>query len=305
MGKKWRLKITKTWNVGIFKEQEPFGILLGAKLSNLIFTLSGRRLRTSYDHIATYADPFLFQNDGKLYLFAEVQPIGKPGHINCWQYNQDAHWQDIGQVLKENCHHSYPFIFRDIDGKLYMIPESAQTKEISIWEFCNFPVGLKKVKTILEGVFYDSNIIFHNGIYYLFTTTNKGDLLIFFADKLLSDSWMPHLSNPITNNMQYSRNGGGVIMYGGKLLRIAQNCANNYGGGIIILEVLKLCKNSYEESVIIDDYHPQKNYIWQRRGRHHLSLCNFNGNTFVAMDGLADNLIVNNFINGIYKFLKK
>jgi len=49
---------------------------------------------------------------------------------------------------------------------------------------------------------------------------------------------------------------------------------------------------------------PAHNYVWQRRGRHHLSLCNFNGNTFVAMDGYADNLFINYIINGIYKILR-
>ncbi|HMK25856.1 MAG TPA: hypothetical protein VK483_07470 [Chitinophagaceae bacterium] len=301
---KWPFRVSKTWNLGIFKEKQPFDIVHGARPENLVFTLSGRKLRTRYKHVATYADPFLFQNDGKLFLFAEAQPIGEVGYIHCWQYVKDSKWQDMGPVLKEAHHHSYPFIFRDSNGKIYMLPESHQSKEISLWEFSNFPLGLKKVKTILHGAYVDSNIILYNGTYYLFTKNDKHELLIFHSTNLLSGEWTAHKANPVTNDLKFSRNGGGIMMHENKLIRVAQNGASMYGGGIVILSVDKLDENEYRESVIEDDYKPVHNYIWQRRGRHHLSLCDFNGNTFVAMDGFADNLFINFIINGIYKILR-
>lgn len=295
----------KTWSVGIFKEKNGFAISQKSKPGELIFSLSGRTIRTNTRHIHTYADPFLFENNENLYLFAEIQSMGKPGYINCWQYKEDSNWLDIGSVVKESSHYSYPFIIKDKDGQIYMIPESVQTNDIGIWKFENFPFGIKRIKTLLKGSYADSNIIYHDGTYYLFTTNMANELLIFFSDKLLSDTWTQHPDNPISTDRRISRNGGGIMLHENKLIRIAQNCADRYGEGIIILNVLRLDKTGYKEAIHINDYQPQNHYSWQKKGRHHLNLCNFKGNTFIAMDGGAEDLVINKFINGFYKLLKR
>lgn len=293
-----------TWNIGIFKEQNEFLQTEGNKPANLISTFLGRNLRTGFQHIHTYADPFLFEEKGDLYLIAEIQAVGDPGYINCWKYTDYEKWENIGPVLKTVSHHSYPFIFRD-RNEVYILPESSETGEVSLWKFENFPKGLKKVKTILKGAYVDSNIIFHNNRYYLFTTNSTDELLIFSSDELLSDTWISHPSNPVSNNKQISRNGGGIMVYGNKLVRIAQNGTNGYGGGIIFLDILTLNEFQYEEIISIDDFKPLQNYSWQRLGRHHLSVCNFRGNVFIAMDGYAKDITINKFINGFFKFFKK
>jgi hypothetical protein len=294
-----------TWSIGIFKEKNDFLHEVNNRPVNLISTFLGRNLRTSSRHIHTYADPFLYEEKGDLYLFAEIQAVRESGYINCWKYTDDEKWEDIGPILKETNRYTYPFILKDKD-ELYMIPESLEAGEVSLWKFHNFPKDLKKVKTILKGPYVDSNVICYNNKYYLFTTTNPaGELLIFFSDELLSDEWIPHPSNPITRNKQISRNGGGVVMYGNRLVRIAQDDANGYGKGIVILDILKLDEFQYEEAISIDDFKPSRNYSWQQLGRHHLSVCNFRESVFIAMDGSAKDIIINKLINGFFKFLKR
>ena len=200
-----------TWSIGIFKEQNGFLETEFNQPANLISTFLGRNLRTGFQHIHTYADPFLFEEKGKLYLFAEIQAVGESGYINCWKFTDYEKWENIGPVLKEITHQSYPFIFRDSNA-LYMLPESLETGEVNLWKFEDFPKGLKIVKTILKGDYVDSNIIFYHNKYFLFTTNSADELLIFFSDGLLSDTWIPHPSNPITNDKQISRNGGGIVM---------------------------------------------------------------------------------------------
>ena len=75
-----------TWSIGIFKEQNGFLETEFNQPANLISTFLGRNLRTGFQHIHTYADPFLFEEKGKLYLFAEIQAVGESGYINCWKF---------------------------------------------------------------------------------------------------------------------------------------------------------------------------------------------------------------------------
>lgn len=298
------MQISKTWNIGVFKEEPAVDFINGVSPQNLIFTLSGREIRTKYRHNAVYADPFLFVHNNRLFLFTEIQPIGEKGFINGWEYKQDNDWTDMGPLIKESTHFSYPFIFRDKDQKVYMIPESCESKEISLWFFSDFPKGLKKIKTILKGSFVDSNILLYNDVYYVFTKkSDTNEQLIFFSKDLMSDTWTPHPANPITTDSRINRNGGGAVIHNGNLIRIAQNNSEIYGGGIVIMTITKLDIRHYEESVAIADYRLKENYTWQKKGRHHLSFCNFNGHTYIAIDGLANNKVINIFINGFYKIL--
>ena len=50
-----------TWSIGIFKEQNGFLETEFNQPANLISTFLGRNLRTGFQHIHTYADPFLFE----------------------------------------------------------------------------------------------------------------------------------------------------------------------------------------------------------------------------------------------------
>lgn len=293
------------WSLGIFKENLSFNILQGQKTNNLIYLLSGRKIRNKYYHIHTYADPFLCKYKDKLYLFAEIQAINEPGHINCWECDAAENWKDLGPVMKPGTHVSYPFVFKDRDDRIYLIPESAYTKEIALWEFDNFPFGLRKRECLLNGAYYDSSIIYHNECYYLFTTNEQRQMFIFYSDSLHSGNWASHPANPVTSDKRISRNGGGVIKFRDKLLRIAQSGIVRYGEGIVVLEVSRLDKEKYEETILIEDYLPNQDFFWQTRGRHHLSICDYNGSTFVAMDGLTGNFKINTIINGIYKILKR
>lgn len=288
-------------SVGIFKEPHDFHTPEEIKLTHLIHTLNPKKSKGNSVH--TYADPFLFEHQNQLYLFAEIQEVGAAGYLNAWQYQADQNWQDLGPILKQDTHLSYPFLFRDTDGAVYMIPESGQSGELNIWSFDSFPHKIRKQKTLLSGRYADSSIHLHEGVYYLFTTNEQDEMLIFFNDALLGNIWTPHPCNPITNDKKISRNGGGLMAIGPKLMRVAQNCTERYGGGIVLLTVEELSKTDYKEDITIADFRPSEHYDWQKLGRHHLSICNFKGNTFAAIDGYASVTLLHRILNKISRSL--
>jgi hypothetical protein len=297
--------VANVWSIGIFTEDNSFD-LVGNRPANLSKLFNARKIRKGRRHVHTYADPFLFSFNSHLYLFAEIQEVGSKGYINCWRSKELENWEDLGEVLKESFHISYPFVFQAISGETFMIPEMGEHDITALYSFSDFPKDLRKERTVIKGPYADSNIFYKEGIYYLLTTnTENKQLKLFYSDNLLEGSWQHHPASPLSIDPVINRNGGGFVQENGRLFRIAQNTAKHYGGGIVILEVLELNKHVYRETIIIDDYGPLFNYSWQRKGRHHLSLVKFNGKTVIAMDGLQEDTFWNKILNLIFKFLLK
>ena len=294
----------KLWSVGIFK-QDAFFNLENSSLSDCIKVFSSKKPRFRKKHIYTIADPFLFANQESLFLFAEINRFFDKGYIVCWETIDLNKWHFHGIILKQPYHISYPFIFRDNDDTIYMLPETTEADEVALWKFEKFPKQITRYKSILKGKWFDSNIFYSNGTYYLFTTSEKNELHIFYNSSLSTNTWQPHPSNPITNNKAYSRNGGGVLKINESLYRIAQNCSVEYGSNIVIRKILTLNPQFYEEVPCVDDFKPISNYRWQSLGRHHLSIVDFKSEKIIAMDGKEYDLYVNQLYSKSYSLIKR
>jgi hypothetical protein len=289
----------KVWSVGIFSEDEHY--ILGASPRHLIRKFYPRRPRLHKRHTHTCADPFLFVHQDELYLFAEIQNIDEPGHIQAWKTADLKRWNPIGEVLRQPFHCSYPFVFED-QGRVYMLPETGSNHELCLYEFRDFPTGLQKRSKLLSGRYADSNIVFRKGFYYLATTNlDTNTLELYISDRL--GGFKPHPASPLTGDRQLFRNGGGFISHQGRLFRIAQDCSDHYGGGIVITEVARLSPQLYEEHVLTPDFHPAGKHKWYSDGRHHLSMAHFRGRQVLAMDGLQNDLTVNKALNVFFKFM--
>lgn len=292
----------KVWSVGLFEELRDKEIPYINKSFKLF---SPRRIRKKFKHLHTIADPFLIVFNEDLYLFAETQEHKKLGCINVWKTNDLKEWFNLGLVLEESTHLSYPFVYLDeCTNTHYLIPESEKKKEVCLYRFNSFPFELVKICVLLKGNYVDSNLIFKNGIYYLITTNNETKFLeIYFSEKLVSDSWTPHSMNPITANQKIARNGGGFTMLKNQLYRIAQNCEKIYGEGIVFLKVDELTPTVYKETIVISDFKPSTQENWNIIGRHHFSYAFFKSKKIIAIDGIQEDIIANKFINQIFKIL--
>ena len=312
------------FSIGIFVEDYNFN-LIHDRPENLVYVFNSRKIRTSKDHTYLFADPFLHVEGDKIYLFAEVQNIDNKGFINCW-CSQDAHiWENIGPVLKTNSHFSYPHIFRNKNNEIFLIPESEELKEVSIYKFNNFPMDLSKKNELLQGKYSDTNILVQDGTFFLITTKNNyheqslclrddQEVEIFFSDDLFSKNWTKHPKSPIKKGKALFRNAGPIYRRKGRMYRFVQDFSHqtayrgvpfSYGKKINVVEIVKIDKNNYKEKIVAEDYKPKSDLPFQKHSRHHISSVTFKGKTVVAIDGRRSDIIFNKLINFAYRqFLK-
>lgn len=226
--------------------QNTWGLLVGNDLRNL---------KKIYQPFwIGRADPFLFLNKGTLYvLFEQINIISRKGKICIGEIN-DFKIKNIKTLLNSKQHLSFPFIFRDKDNRVFMIPESHKTRSIDIYEFNSISLTVNKVKTLMTNIeCVDTVIYYYDSLYWLFTTqrsknNNFNDLYIYFSEDLITADFKPHFNNPVLQNTETSRSAGPIFEEDGLIYRVSQNCKIKYGHNVNFTQILKLNKNEFIES---------------------------------------------------------
>ena len=292
------------FSIGIFVEDYNFN-LIHDRPENLVYVFNSRKIRISKDHAHTLADPFLHVEGDNIYLFAEIQNVDKKGFINCWFSKDALIWENVGPVLEANSHFSYPHIFKNKNNEIFLIPESGDIKEVSIYKFNNFPIELSKKKKFLQGNYFDTNILVQDGNFFLITTKNNYEVEIFFSDDLFSENWTKHPKSPINQGKSLCRNAGPIYRRKGRMYRFVQDFSLSYGNKINVVEIVEIDEKHYKEKIVAEDYKPRSNFPFQKHSRHHISSVTFKGKTVVAIDGRRSDIIFNKLINFAYRqFLK-
>ncbi|TXD68594.1 glucosamine inositolphosphorylceramide transferase family protein [Aequorivita lipolytica] len=276
------------WSMGVYIMDEKFNFDVNLKNASKVFNI--KKLRTTKEKVHTNADPFLFVKNDWLYLFYESQSIKKAGFIKAYKTQDLDNFIDLGIVLKEDFHLAYPFVF-EIDGSPYMIPDSSSAQDIRLYKFEDFPFGLKKSKTLLNGRYWDSSVIYLEGMWYLFTSSEKG-MDIFFTPDILTQPLRPHPQNPVCTDAKYERCGGGVVSIDGQLYRLAQDCSEEYGKSLHILKINALDEKDYSEELYRENY-LEGSEKWNYNGGHHLSFANFKEKNIIATDGKQNDYFIN------------
>jgi hypothetical protein len=287
------------WNMALYKVSTSFELKDG--LTEPIKIYRNKKIRTSKRHIHTTADPFLFVNGDTLYLFYESQAVSEPGKIECISTKDLINFSAKQVVLSENYHLSYPVVFR-CEDHIYMIPESSKDKAVHLYIFEQFPTRLRKVKTLLKGNFFDSNIIQHNNIWYLFTTANDTGLEIYYTTDLLTVDFQPHPLNPVSKNPKTNRSGGDIFYLNNTLYRIAQDSSGEYGKNINIVAITELTTHTFDQKVIIENY-LQHDQPWNAIGGHHFSIAKFLNHYIIAVDGKEYDYLINKFVSPLFRLL--
>lgn len=189
-----------------------------------------------------YADPMLFKYQGLNYLFFEDYDYQK-GVIVCATIDNELRISRPIKVLELDEHLSFPFVFEDA-GRIYMTPETIQSKEVALYEAIEFPQRWEKRKVLVKGKDFADPIVFrHNGYYWLFVAIDTSILQIYYA-KTLFDPFKPHRINTMRKE---GRNAGGVFSSQGKLIRPVMDCSKVYGGAMILKEIVELTPTSFIE----------------------------------------------------------
>ena len=238
------------------------------------------------------ADSFLFVKGEELYLFYELQHWDDPGCIAMVKTRDLKTWTKPVIVLRQPFHLSFPYVFED-NGAIYMTPESQESDSIRLFKANKDLTEFTYVRTLLqknrtEGLHYnlnDSHIYRKDGKYYLFTSYQENWMYyqeLYMADNLLEGTFTKHPMSPICVSNEYGRNGGSLINYDGKLLRVTQDCHQNYGDNVSLMEIVLLDENHYEEKLYHRNVFPKNNIFVD--GGHQLNIAQFNGQYIYATD---------------------
>ena len=213
-----------------------------------------RTLRNPPGHFL--ADPFALKDaSGRRYIFVEDYNFswGK-GVITAYEVNSDGTNCCVGIALEEDCHLSFPYIFR-FNGEIYMCPESSARRDIRIYRCLELPLKWEMVKIAMENVSAVDSMIFEKeNKWWLFTTIQStarggaGELHIYFAENPLAD-WHPVRGNPVINDALGGRNGG-LLRDCDAVYRVAQVPGfKQYGQSFAINKIEVLSEYEYKESM--------------------------------------------------------
>lgn len=214
------------------------------------------------------ADPFLCKYNGKIMLFAELylyksERNGIIGYCE-WDGNSFGRWK---VSMDRHWHLSYPNVWSE-HGKLYMCPESNQLEEVAIYELVDFPDKWVKKKILLMNERYaDNTFLEYKGKNFLFTYKHKGnsntdgDLLMYEITKKGVEA-----QKLICDDISKARPGGNFFWNNDKLIRVSQDCEEEYGKGLVFSEVTSVYPE-YKENILERVYpnaveiKSNKNYI--------------------------------------------
>jgi hypothetical protein len=201
-----------------------------------------------------FADPFPFVENGRTHVFCEEYPYAtRKGIISLFEI-VDGKPTNPRPVLERPYHLSYPFVFRR-GSDIYMIPETSSVGRIELYRADPFPDRWTFERVLVDNVIAsDATLITWQGREWLFASiTGEGGstwdaLGLFYAADLFGE-WEPHPLNPVLVDASAARPGGAMVVQEGRLRRVAQDCRERYGGGIVLADVEQLDPENYAQTV--------------------------------------------------------
>lgn len=203
------------------------------------------------------ADPFVFRRGDLDVCFVEDYDFRtNRGKISVFKINGDK-YEELGPALDEPFHMSYPFIFT-VDNELYMCPETSEIREIRLYKCIEFPLRWSLHKTLIKDVSaVDTSIFYFEGRWWLLTNVDSSEigefcseLHVFYSDAFDSDTWTPHVKNPVIFDSERARNGG-FFRDGDKLFRVFQKQGfDQYGESMGIAQITDLGPETYCEEIV-------------------------------------------------------
>ena len=196
------------------------------------------------------ADPFLFEVDGKHYLFCEQyeEQLNRAG-IGYFVF-EDGIPRNKGIVIRRPYHMSYPCVFSH-QGEIYMIPETGANRTIELYRAVEFPDKWELDTVLLSNVQYaDSTVYEKEDEKYLLTYTSsdgKWHLDVFLLDMEKKRLQKLHRKSYDTN---IARPAGFLYETEEGLLRPAQDCSRKYGEALIMYQVSPFTDRCYEEAAV-------------------------------------------------------
>nr|WP_243147472.1 hypothetical protein [Scytonema sp. UIC 10036] len=273
------------WCIGIYVGESLFDFGSPNGMSNPVLTA-----KDVTDVPALFvADPFMVCDRNTWYMFFEVlNGRDNQGDIGLATSDDGFKWHYRQIVLDEPFHLSYPYVFK-VDTDYYMIPESYEANSVRLYKAVNFPTQWSFVKTLLDGSDYvDSSIFYYNDMWWLFTTSFKGNILCLYYASELMGNWIAHPRSPvIQENFNIARPGGRVVISDGRIFRYTQDVEGFYGNQVRVFEITELTTKSYQEvAVTHNSILKASGHGWNKIGMHNIDPHQTeNGQWLACVDG--------------------
>ncbi len=253
------------------KKHEPWQIYIGLLSSSEAIDTT-KLVAIPNPERRYYADPFIWEKDGQTALFFEDydEKAGKavisarliePGNLQGFQ-NLGGLKSKV--IIEEPYHLSYPFLLEAGDA-LYLIPESAQSGQLTAYRCVAFPFQWEKVGVLMDVAGYDPTLHYHDGRYWLFINqkphpmaSSFDELYLYSSSDLFSGIWEPHPQNPIVSDVRCARPAGRIFKRGDYWIRPAQDSAKRYGHRIKLQKIIKWTTEDYQEETmdVIEPWEP-------------------------------------------------
>lgn len=195
------------------------------------------------------ADPFVWENGGRDYLFFEEAAAGSSkGRIAWVEVFENGGCSEMRVALERPYHLSYPCIVA-AGSEVFLLPESQAAGCVELYRFSRFPDGVELVARPAEGVeLVDTTPLFLDDRWYFFTTTVPPfmESFLFWSDRL-DGGWRLHPASPISCSVRNSRSAGAIFRKKGRLYRPTQDCSVRYGYAIQVNEIVRLTPTDFEE----------------------------------------------------------
>lgn len=203
-----------------------------------------------------YADPFVWQHEGRSVLFVEEFPYATArGVISAVDVGADGPTGTPRPVIEADCHLSYPFVFEE-GGVVYMIPETSGRRTIELWRAVVFPDRWEQVADLVTDVdASDATLLHVDGRHYLFASLRPAGasswdgLSVFVADRL-HGPYQPIGDGPVKVDVATARPAGRTFEMGGSIIRPFQDSRGGYGAGLGFARIDRLGPDEFAETVL-------------------------------------------------------
>jgi hypothetical protein len=235
-----RFLVPGRWNVGFVRE--PISVFLESNAKHDIVWFP------QTDGSKFLADPFGLSKEGKIHILCEEYDYyALKGRIVTIELTSDGFLTQPKVVFDFPFHASYPYVFES-EGGTYCVPETAQAKEIVLFQSDEFPSTWKRVTTLVREFPGRDNTIFkHQGLWWLSSCAgDNSSLYLWYSDELLG-RWNPHSANPVKVDINSSRPAGTPFVCEGDLYRPSQDCFRTYGARIVLNRVTRLTPSEFKE----------------------------------------------------------
>ncbi len=258
------------WSIGIYQGTTPFDMSAPGDIANPVMTAA-----QVTDVKAEYvADPFMIESNGTWHMFFEVfEGPRQKGEIGLATSRDCRRWSYQRIVLREPFHLSYPFVFKWRDD-YYMVPESADANRIGLYRASEFPFVWEYRGNLIEGSFGDHALFHHQDMWWLLAGAEPvlHNRLRLFYSVDLAGPWQEHPKSPIVeDDAKIARPGGRPLLFGGNVVRFAQDSSPTYGRALNAFLITKLTKTEYVERPFEGNPILAPGRLpWNMHGMHHL-----------------------------------